>query len=272
MRLRWPWLGAQSWGKQAPQPHSAQSPLPSAQGSPAQSPVPPERETHGTPSLTPAGYMSRLPPPPEPAQLAAVVKAIKGSKKPVVYLGGGTLDAAPEVGLGRRGPPPGVAPECGARGLRSPVARGRSAAGPRALLGRAGKSQTDPKKAPTPNTLANPAPKTQTRTLKRPRPQTPTLPPAARVCAAHQHPRGQHAHGAGHLPRRGPPGAADAGDARHRVCQLRGRPGGAGGGRVACGALGGCCLRCIRDHTAKRSTAKQNDRKHNRKHSRKRKH
>jgi hypothetical protein len=31
-------------------------------------------------------------------------------------------------------------------------------------------------------------------------------------------------------------------------------------------------LRCIRDHTAKRSTAKQNDRKHNRKHSRKRKH
>lgn len=43
------------------------------------------------------GYMSRLPPPPEPAQLAAVVKAIKGSKKPVVYLGGGTLDAAPEL-------------------------------------------------------------------------------------------------------------------------------------------------------------------------------
>lgn len=29
------------------------------------------------------GYMSRLPPPPEPAQLAAVVKALKGAKKPV---------------------------------------------------------------------------------------------------------------------------------------------------------------------------------------------
>jgi acetolactate synthase I/II/III large subunit len=43
------------------------------------------------------GYMSRLPPPPEPAQLAAVVKALKGSKKPVIYLGGGTLDASPEV-------------------------------------------------------------------------------------------------------------------------------------------------------------------------------
>jgi acetolactate synthase-1/2/3 large subunit len=44
-----------------------------------------------------SGYMSRLPPPPEPAQLAAVIKALKEAKKPVVYLGGGTLDAAPEV-------------------------------------------------------------------------------------------------------------------------------------------------------------------------------
>lgn len=44
-----------------------------------------------------SGYMSRLPPPPEPAQLAAVVKALKEAKKPVVYLGGGCLDAAPEV-------------------------------------------------------------------------------------------------------------------------------------------------------------------------------
>lgn len=34
------------------------------------------------------GYMSRLPPPPEPAVLAAVVRAIKGAKKPVIYLGG----------------------------------------------------------------------------------------------------------------------------------------------------------------------------------------
>lgn len=30
-----------------------------------------------------SGYMSRLPSPPEPAQLAAVVKALKGAKKPV---------------------------------------------------------------------------------------------------------------------------------------------------------------------------------------------
>jgi thiamine pyrophosphate-dependent acetolactate synthase large subunit-like protein len=30
-----------------------------------------------------SGYMSRLPPPPEPAQLAAVLKALKGVKKPV---------------------------------------------------------------------------------------------------------------------------------------------------------------------------------------------
>jgi acetolactate synthase-1/2/3 large subunit len=30
-----------------------------------------------------SGYMSRLPPPPEPAQLAAMLKALKGAKKPV---------------------------------------------------------------------------------------------------------------------------------------------------------------------------------------------
>lgn len=36
-----------------------------------------------------SGYMSRLPPPPEPAQLAAVVKALKEAKKPVCVLGGG---------------------------------------------------------------------------------------------------------------------------------------------------------------------------------------
>lgn len=30
-----------------------------------------------------SGYMSRLPPPPEPAQLAAVIKALKEAKKPV---------------------------------------------------------------------------------------------------------------------------------------------------------------------------------------------
>lgn len=43
------------------------------------------------------GYISRLPGPPETSQLAAVVQAIKESKKPVMYIGGGCLDAAPEV-------------------------------------------------------------------------------------------------------------------------------------------------------------------------------
>jgi acetolactate synthase-1/2/3 large subunit len=44
-----------------------------------------------------SGYMSRLPAPPEPAQVAAVVKALKGARKPMIYLGGGCLDAAAEV-------------------------------------------------------------------------------------------------------------------------------------------------------------------------------
>eukprot|EP00877_Chromochloris_zofingiensis_P001540 jgi/Chrzof1/11387/Cz05g34270.t1 len=43
------------------------------------------------------GYMGRLPPPPEPAQLNNVLKALKGAKKPVIYLGGGCLDASEEV-------------------------------------------------------------------------------------------------------------------------------------------------------------------------------
>jgi thiamine pyrophosphate-dependent acetolactate synthase large subunit-like protein len=33
-----------------------------------------------------SGYMSRLPPPPEPAQLAAMLKALKGANKPVSCL------------------------------------------------------------------------------------------------------------------------------------------------------------------------------------------
>ncbi len=37
-----------------------------------------------TPMAT-SGNVSRLPPPPEPAQLAAVVKALKEAKKPVSY-------------------------------------------------------------------------------------------------------------------------------------------------------------------------------------------
>jgi acetolactate synthase-1/2/3 large subunit len=44
-----------------------------------------------------SGYMSRLPAPPEPAQIVAVVKALKGARKPMIYLGGGCVDAAPEV-------------------------------------------------------------------------------------------------------------------------------------------------------------------------------
>ncbi len=43
------------------------------------------------------GYMNRLPSAPELSQMTAIVKALKGAKKPVVYLGGGTLDAAPQV-------------------------------------------------------------------------------------------------------------------------------------------------------------------------------
>ncbi|KAK9804191.1 hypothetical protein WJX72_000196 [[Myrmecia] bisecta] len=44
-----------------------------------------------------SGYMSRLPPPPNPAQLAAVVRAIKEAKRPTLYVGGGCLDASAEL-------------------------------------------------------------------------------------------------------------------------------------------------------------------------------
>ncbi|GAB4818291.1 hypothetical protein N2152v2_005337 [Parachlorella kessleri] len=42
-------------------------------------------------------YISRLPPPPNTAQLQRVVEAIKEAKKPVLYVGGGCLDASEEV-------------------------------------------------------------------------------------------------------------------------------------------------------------------------------
>jgi acetolactate synthase-1/2/3 large subunit len=44
-----------------------------------------------------SAYMSRLPPPPAEAQLRAVVEAIRGSKRPVLYVGGGCVDSGPEV-------------------------------------------------------------------------------------------------------------------------------------------------------------------------------
>jgi acetolactate synthase-1/2/3 large subunit len=40
-----------------------------------------------------SAYMSRLPPPPAEAQLRAVVEAIRGSKRPVLYVGGGCVDS-----------------------------------------------------------------------------------------------------------------------------------------------------------------------------------
>ena len=43
------------------------------------------------------GYIGRLPPAPEPAQLQPVLRALREAKKPVAYIGGGCNDAAPEV-------------------------------------------------------------------------------------------------------------------------------------------------------------------------------
>lgn len=42
-------------------------------------------------------YMSRLPPPPPPEPLAAVVEALRGAKRPVLYVGGGCVDSAAEL-------------------------------------------------------------------------------------------------------------------------------------------------------------------------------
>eukprot|EP01024_Parvocaulis_polyphysoides_P008018 TRINITY_DN12359_c0_g3_i1.p1 TRINITY_DN12359_c0_g3~~TRINITY_DN12359_c0_g3_i1.p1 ORF type:complete len:700 (+),score=117.34 TRINITY_DN12359_c0_g3_i1:135-2102(+) len=47
--------------------------------------------------MTITGYMQRLPPPPPTGQLRAIVKAIRESKKPMLYIGGGCLDSAIEV-------------------------------------------------------------------------------------------------------------------------------------------------------------------------------
>jgi len=55
----------------------------------------------GTPDwdqpLSIQGYIGRLPPAPEPAQLQPVLRALREAKKPVAYVGGGCNDAAPEV-------------------------------------------------------------------------------------------------------------------------------------------------------------------------------
>lgn len=44
-----------------------------------------------------SAYISRLPKPPIPNQVARILQAIKRSKKPVVYCGGGCLDSAQEL-------------------------------------------------------------------------------------------------------------------------------------------------------------------------------
>ncbi|KAK9840745.1 hypothetical protein WJX81_001848 [Elliptochloris bilobata] len=44
-----------------------------------------------------AGYMARLPPAPAPFQLAPVVSALHAAERPVLYVGGGCLDAAPDL-------------------------------------------------------------------------------------------------------------------------------------------------------------------------------
>jgi acetolactate synthase-1/2/3 large subunit len=48
-------------------------------------------------SMNLSGYMSRLPPLPQQAQLERIVEALKGAKKPVLYVGGGCVDAAEEL-------------------------------------------------------------------------------------------------------------------------------------------------------------------------------
>eukprot|EP00891_Asterochloris_glomerata_P005096 jgi/Astpho2/5096/fgenesh1_pm.00073_%23_2_t len=48
-------------------------------------------------SMAIAGYMSRLPPPPQEAQLQKIVEALHQARKPVLYVGGGCLDASAEL-------------------------------------------------------------------------------------------------------------------------------------------------------------------------------
>eukprot|EP00210_Caulerpa_lentillifera_P008164 g7797.t1 len=48
-------------------------------------------------SMRISGYMSRLPQPPVPSQVARIFEAIKQSKKPVLYCGGGCLESSEEL-------------------------------------------------------------------------------------------------------------------------------------------------------------------------------
>ncbi|KAG7667139.1 hypothetical protein KSW81_000881 [Nannochloris sp. 'desiccata'] len=48
-------------------------------------------------SMNLSGYMSRLPPLPQHSQLERIVEALNGAKKPVLYVGGGCVDASEEL-------------------------------------------------------------------------------------------------------------------------------------------------------------------------------
>ncbi len=43
------------------------------------------------------GYMSRLPPPPDAKAVTDIIAALKEAKRPVLYVGGGCLDASEEL-------------------------------------------------------------------------------------------------------------------------------------------------------------------------------
>jgi acetolactate synthase I/II/III large subunit len=59
------------------------------------------QQTMATPdwdvSMNLSGYMSRLPPLPQESQLERIIEALRGAKKPVLYVGGGCVDAAEEL-------------------------------------------------------------------------------------------------------------------------------------------------------------------------------
>ena len=44
-----------------------------------------------------SGYMSRLPLPPSPSAVRPIVAALQAAQRPVLYVGGGCLDAASEL-------------------------------------------------------------------------------------------------------------------------------------------------------------------------------
>lgn len=50
--------------------------------------------------MTISAYMSRLPPPPQEAQLQQVLDAIRGSKRPALYVGGGCVDSGEALAQG----------------------------------------------------------------------------------------------------------------------------------------------------------------------------